>query len=101
MQQSQPRGEPHPVVTALYLLLLLGIQAWAVWIMLPPQQRMWIRLAVAGTVRSKSATAAWRQGHQGMGEELATGQRSVRYLAAWGLSTVRDRANKSLEAMRP
>jgi hypothetical protein len=97
----QQRQRAQVAVELVSLAVSLAGMAAAVWLTLPPQQRMWIRLAVAGRVRSSAAMMAWRQGHSGMGEEIRTGQRSIRYLAAWGLSTVRDRASTMLEAMRP
>lgn len=99
MESRQQRAQL--AVELLSLVVSLAGMAAALWFTLPPQQRMWIRLAVAGRVRSSSAATAWRMGHQGMGEEIATGQRSILYLAAWGLSMVRDRASQALEAMRP
>lgn len=99
MSPQQQRAQL--AVELISVALSLAGMAAALWFTLPPQQRMWIRLAVAGRVRSSSAATAWNLGHRGMGEEIATGQRSILYLAAWGLSTVRDRASQALEAMRP
>jgi hypothetical protein len=99
MPQQQQRAQI--AVELVSLALSLAGMAAAVWFTLPPQQRMWIRLAVAGRVRSSAATMAWNMGHRGMAEEILTGQRSIRYLVAWGLSMVRDRASSALEAMRP
>lgn len=103
MAQSPPPGRSRAEIltAAAVSLLLLSFQAWVLWMQISPQERLWIRLYGAGRLRSLSAAAAWQQGHRGMAAELATGRRSPRYLAAWGLSTVRDRAAAALEAMRP
>jgi len=85
-------------------LLLMGVsvaaQAWIVWVSLPPQQRFWIRLALLGRLRSLGARLAWLEGRAGMAEEIQTGQRTVRYVSAYGLSLVRDAAAEALEDMR-
>jgi len=85
----------------LIIAMVVGANCLTIWLSLPPQQRMWIRLAVAGRVRRIAATAAWREGRAGMSEELVTGQRSVRYGSAYGLSLLRDRAHRLIEDMRP
>lgn len=104
MESRQQRSRPGAAETLIAVagtLAVMGLQAWVLWLQISPQERMWIRLAAAGRVRSSAARMAWAMGHSGMAEEIRTGQRSVRYLAAWGLSTVRDRASSALEAMRP
>ena len=98
--QRRP-GAAETLVAVAGTLAVVGLQAWVLWLQISPQERLWIRLAVAGRVRQSAATMAYLLGHQGMGEELRTGQRSLRYLGAWVLSTVRDQASRSLEAMRP
>jgi hypothetical protein len=100
-QQHNRPGVVETLVAVAGTLAVMGLQMWVLWLQISPQERMWIRLAVAGRVRSSAAAMAWNMGHRGMAEEIRTGQRSIRYLAAWGLSTVRDQAQQALETMRP
>ena len=86
---------------AVLILATIALQGWYLYLTLPPQQRLWLRLTVLGTVRQRSARIALLLGWQGMGEELATGQKSARYLAALWFSLGRDWANRQIEAMRP
>ena len=100
-QQAQQPDKASVAAQIVLVLLTAGLQCWVIWIQLPPAERMWIRLAVLGRVRRLTATAAWSEGRAGMSEELATGQRSVRYATAYSLSLLRDRAHRLLEDMRP
>lgn len=75
-----------------------AVMAWSV---MPPQERMWIKLAAATRARRLLARLAWREGHHGMGDELAGRDPWPRYGAALVLSRARDLIDKTLEAMRP
>ena len=102
--KPKPRQESHAaelLVQAVAVGLVVAANTYTIWLSLPPQQRYWIRLRVTDTFRSLTARLAWREGHAGMGEELKTGRRSVRYLGAWGLGLLRDAAVGELERLKP
>jgi hypothetical protein len=104
MHESQQRREMRKGEVAVQVAAILataGLQAWAIWVTLPPQQRYWIRLRAMDTCRRIAGRVAWSEGHAGMGEELQTGRKPVRYLGAWGLGLLRDAAVGELERMRP
>jgi hypothetical protein len=97
---SQQQDRTSTAAQVLLVLLTVGLQFWVIWVQLPPQQRTWIRLAAAGRVRRIAAMGAWSEGQAGMGEELQTGQKSIRYATAYSLSLLRDRAQRILEEMK-
>ena len=101
MHESRDMRKGEVAVQVAAIVATAGLQAWAIWVTLPPQQRYWIRLRATDICRSTAARLAWREGHAGMGEELSTGCRSVRYLSAWGLGILRDAAVGELERMKP
>lgn len=71
------------------------------WYMMPPSDRMLIRLRVTASARRAVARLAWREGHAGMRDELAGRDPRPRYGTAYALSRMRDGLGKALEAMRP
>ena len=104
MNESPQRRDMTKTEVAVQVAAVLataGLQAWAIWVTLPPQQRYWIRLRAMDTCRRVAGRMAWSEGHAGMGEELRTGCKSVRYLGAWGLGILRDAAVGELERMKP
>ena len=80
------------------LLTQLVITLVMVWSVLPPQDRMWLRLRAAWMTRRLLGVLAAREGRAGMGDELAGRDPSPRYGAALWLGRWRDRV---AEAMRP
>lgn len=101
MEREQQREARDVAVQMAALVTGAALQAWVIWLSLPPQQRFWIRLEALGWLRRVTGRAARAEGHAGMGEELSTGQRSARYLSAWGLGIAREWAVQRLEEMRP
>lgn len=92
MEPRKP-GKAEQAIAVVSALLLA-------WSMTPEQERYWIRLKVLGTLQSLSARLAWREGHRGMGDELA-GRDWQRYSVAFRLSQARDLIGRVLEDMRP
>ncbi len=82
------------------LLSLLATLA-AVWSMLPPQDRLWLRLRVTWTLRRLLGGLAAREGRAGMADELAGRDPAARYVTAYRLALMRDRAARILDGMRP
>src|SRR5215469_15750814 len=96
------REQHRPAWLELMLgLVTLAGTAWMVWAQLPEQERYWMRLSVTGRLRRLAAGLAVREGHAGMGDELAGRNPAARYNAALALSRCRDRLGRALEAMRP
>jgi len=98
-QETSQRKPGWPEL--LVILTSTAAQCWIIWLSLPPQQRYWIRLRVMGKARQLAGRRAWLEGHAGMGEELQTGRKSVRYLTAWGLGLMRELAQGELDRMKP
>jgi hypothetical protein len=81
--------------------LALASVAVMTWCMMPPQERYWIQLRTAQFAHRVLGRLAWREGHKGMGDELAGGDPWPRYGAAYACSRARDLVGRALEAMRP
>ena len=92
-------SEPRQPVVLEALLALLSTAAMA-WCVMPPQERLWLKLSVLQRLHGLTARAAYRAGHRGMGDEL-TQRDFQRYELAFWLSQARDKLARSLEAMRP
>jgi hypothetical protein len=60
-------------------------------------------MRLTAVLQRLAARAARREGHAGMGEELAghTGDAERRYSLAYSLSRARDACGRALESMRP
>lgn len=98
--------KPTPLQLTLQALAVLAMTAIEVWAMLPPDERMWIRLSLSQRLtrlRSAMAGLAARQGHEGMGDELAGKARLARsrYGAAAAWSRLRDAIGRAAMAARP
>ena len=97
---------PTPLQLTLQALAVLAMTAIEVWAMLPPDERMWIRLSLSQRLtRLRSATAglAAHQGRAGMADELAGKPRQARsrYGAAAAWSRMRDAIGRAATAARP
>jgi len=79
------------------MLLAVGVQ---VWVIMPPQERLWVKLHTLHSLHQLSARLALRAGHKAMSDELA-GVENHRYAMAYRLSQLRDRLGSSLEGMKP
>ena len=84
----------------LEALLTLASIAVATWYMIPGHDREQIKMQATARLQRLSARLAWREGHRGMGDELA-GRDWQRYSVAYRLSQLRDRLAQVLEEMRP
>jgi hypothetical protein len=72
----------------------------AAWYMIPERDRQLARLRALHLLHQASARLALREGHRGMGDELA-GRDLQRYGIAYLLSQARDGLGQVLEDMRP
>jgi hypothetical protein len=84
-------------LTAILSALLM------VWVMMPPQERLWIRLRTVAGLHRFAGRLARVEGLAGMGDELA-GRRELawsRYGGALVAGRVRDRLAVMLERMKP
>lgn len=84
----------------LELLLATASTLVAVWYMMPPQEQTWMKLRALRSLHRLAGRLALREGHAGMGDELA-GRDFQRYGLALRLSQARDALGQALEAMRP
>lgn len=84
----------------LEIFMALASTAAAVYLTLPPQERMWLKLEVFQRAQRMAARLAWTTGHRGMGDELA-GRDFQRYGIAYRLSQARDYLARKLQEMRP
>jgi hypothetical protein len=75
----------------LEALLVLAVNLASVWAILPPDQRMWLRLRWCQTLRRVLGGLAVREGRAGMADELAGRDPAPRYSAAFCLAALRDR----------
>lgn len=87
--------------TLLEQLIALGSAGVMVWVMMPPQERMWVTLRTVGFAHRLAGRLARLEGQAGMGEELRGRDPSPRYAGAVMAGWVRDRLAARLEAMRP
>jgi hypothetical protein len=92
-------GEPRQPGKLEMLLALVSTGVMA-WYMMPPQERYWVKLTVLQKLHRLSGRLAYREGHRGMGDELA-GRDYQRYGLAYRLSQARDALGRALEDMRP
>ena|SRR5215472_409990 len=94
--------EDRPPLWAQVLVVsgTLAANLLVVWASLPPQERLWIRLAVTGGLRDLAGRQARVAGRSGMAAEVAGRDPSLLYAAALRLGKVRDGLGKSLEALR-
>jgi len=91
-------SEPRQPGTLEALLALASTAAMA-WCVMPPQERLWLKLSALRRLHGLTARAAYRAGHRGMGDELAR-QDFQRYEVAYWLSRARDELARTLEGMR-
>jgi hypothetical protein len=82
------------------LFLALISTGVAAWYMMPPQEQYWMKLRALRALHRVSGRLARREGHAGMGDELA-GREFYRYGLAYRLSRARDALGRALEEMRP
>ena len=94
--------EDRPPLWAQVLVVsgTLAANLMVVWASLPPQERLWIRLAVTGGLRDLAGRQARAAGRSGIAREATDRDPSLLYGAALMLSRVRDGLSKSLEALR-
>jgi hypothetical protein len=85
MEEKRSTGE-----VLLQAAIVLAAQMAAVWAVLPPQERMWVRLRAAQVSRRVLGGLAAREGRAGMRDEVAGRDPSLRYTAAFRLGTWRD-----------
>src|SRR5262249_50063445 len=86
----------------LELLTAIASTLLMVWAMLPEHQRQLLAMKTAAASRNLAGNLARRQGHAGMGDELAgRGQGRQHYGAAYHLSRARDELGRVLDRMRP
>ena len=83
---------------ALLALASTGLVAWS---MMPPQERLWVKLAVLRNLQRAVDRLAKSEGQQGMADELS-GRLDPwqRYGTAYQLARFRDWLGKKLEDMR-
>lgn len=77
-------------------ILSLVSVAVMVWFTMPPQERMWVRLAVLQQMHRASDRLARKLGYQGMGDELA-GRDFQNYDLAYRVALLRDRLARELK----
>lgn len=107
-EPAAPSGDPGPeerrkraeqrlqLATAILSLIYT---AYILWIMLVPEhQRRLILMRAASQVRSLSARAAFRTGHQAMGLEISGSGRN--YELPYRLSQLRDLSGRIYERLR-
>ena len=85
------------------MVLMLAGTAASVWIILPPQERYWLKLRIIRLGQQIAAAVASREGRAGMRAELAgrPGEAGRSYTAAAWWSGRRDDLGRALEAMKP
>lgn len=84
-------------------LAALVVTMMMIWFTIPEHQRRLIVMRAASRAQRAAGQAARREGHRGMGEELAgrAGGAERAYGAAYQLSRARDRVAEFIEEMRP
>lgn len=82
------------------IILALTSTAAAVYMTLPPQERLWLKMSLAQKLHHVSTKLAWKIGHKGMADELA-GRDYQRYGIAYRISKLRDALSRKLQEMRP
>ena len=86
------------LVEQLVTLASAGIM---VWVMMPPQERLWVQLRMVGVARRYADRLARLEGHAGMGDELAGRDPWSRYGGAVLAGRCRDRLDRVLTDMKP
>ena len=89
-----------PWQVMLEALLILGVNLASVWAILPPDEKLWLRLRWRSMLDRGLSGLAAREGRAGMADELAGRDPSARYVTAYRLALLRDRAGRLLEGMR-
>lgn len=84
-------------------LAALIVTLMMIWFTIPEHQRRQLVMRAAHNAQRAAGRAARREGHRGMGEELAgrAGGAERAYGAAYQLSRARDRMAALIEEMRP
>ena len=100
MQQQQP-PEMGKVARTLIAAATVASLLLPSWYMIPQQERLWLRLSLAGKARAALARLARSEGHRGMRDELAGRDPAPRYGLAYACSRTRDRLDQAVEAWRP
>ena len=80
----------------LEALLILAVNLASVWVVLPADQKLWLRLRWATAARRVLGVLAVREGHAGMADELAGRDPSARYVVAYRLAVLRDRVTQGV-----
>jgi len=83
--------ERSPREILIQALIMLTANLIAVWAVLPPDERMWVRLRAAHLSRRALDVLARREGRAGMADELAGRDPGARYVTAYRLGLLRDR----------
>lgn len=91
-------AEPRRPGVLETLLALTSTLAMA-WVMMPPQERMWIRLSLQARLHRLTVRAARRAGYLGMGDELG-GRDLGRYQFAYCWSLCRDWLERQIQEQR-
>jgi hypothetical protein len=84
----------------LETLLALASTAAMAWVVMPPQERFWVKLTVLQKAHQLAGRLAYQVGHRGMGDELSD-RDFQRYEIAFWLSSARDELAKALDGMKP
>lgn len=82
--------DQRPRPPLLEMILYLAANLIALWAVLPPEDRRWLIARITHHSRRALATLAAREGHAGMGDELAGRPPAGRYNAAYWLARGRD-----------
>ena len=72
-------------------LMVLAVNLASVWAILPPDQKLWLRLRWQSMVSRWLGGLAVREGRGGMADELAGRDPLPRYAVAYRLAALRDR----------
>ena len=76
--------------------LVLAVNLASVWAILPPDEKMWLRLRWQSIAHRVLGGLAAREGRAGMADELAGRDPAARYVTAYRLALLRDRAARLL-----
>lgn len=82
-------------------LLILAVNLASVWAILPPDEKLWLRLRWQAMADRALSGLAVREGRAGMRDELAGRDPRPRYVTAYRLGLLRDRAGRLLGSMHP
>lgn len=75
-------------------LISLAMMGWLAWLMLPPQEKLWLRLRWQQVTDRVLSVLAVQEGRAGMADELAGRDPRARYLTALRLGLLRARVQR-------